>query len=150
MRGEYRKHDLQILLIAGSPPLAWGILAAVPVVLNQQGITPTCVGNTPRSNPRRRPRGDHPHLRGEYETNITKPPGISGSPPLAWGIRMLIDLGHCHGRIHPHLRGEYLKARRSRSTRRGSPPLAWGIPEEEIDGVLTHGITPTCVGNTNR
>ena len=66
LRVEYQKHDLQILLIAGSPPLAWGILDHAADEVDHARITPTCVGNTNDGLDMKRQSKDHPHLRGEY------------------------------------------------------------------------------------
>ena len=66
LRGEYEAYVALLPAPEGSPPLAWGILGFFLTLLIILGITPTCVGNTLKSIPRSRPRGDHPHLRGEY------------------------------------------------------------------------------------
>ena len=132
--------------------------------------TPTCVGNTVLAVDVIARTKDHPHLRGEYPVNKFRPPTRIGSPPLAWGIRH----GHYHlfgvdritptcvgnttkltascfaSRDHPHLRGEYRSFKAFKLSPSGSPPLAWGIPLVENSNIFVLGITPTCVGNTER
>ena len=51
---------------SGSPPLAWGILFLIVLLLTLLRITPTCVGNTLVSTYNIALKRDHPHLRGEY------------------------------------------------------------------------------------
>ena len=127
LRGEYptlcTSHSIQ----AGSPPLAWGIPNWKGLGVDGNGITPTCVGNTGGGTAIYPSDGDHPHLRGEYQRRNFGPPGLSGSPPLAWGIPKGItgidekmgitptcvgNTCRLHGfhkgqEDHPHLRGEY-------------------------------------------
>ncbi len=168
MRGEYFFLTLSAQAWKGSPPLAWGIPCKVVCVGVHVRITPTCVGNTRRLRKRRWRWWDHPHLRGEYKpplSNITDKPG---SPPLAWGIPIVLCCLSVLSRItptcvgntcklsdsldylrdHPHLHGEYwLESYIFRSTE-GSPPLAWGIQKVSTLGKFFPRITPTCVGNT--
>ena len=107
-------------------------------------------------------------MRGEYQNSSLKESAISGSPPLARGIRRwsatswlwcgitpacagntmaaLSRLGR--SRDHPRLRGEYFHSSQALRANGGSPPLARGIrfwfwdPKEETR------ITPACAGNT--
>ncbi|RZM14179.1 hypothetical protein LDELB18P2_0845 [Lactobacillus delbrueckii] len=92
------------------------------------GITPTCVGNTFKGFYNKGEKKDHPHLRGEYKLSGNEFAGFMGSPPLAWGILIVLDSKDLARRItptcvgntikikftvtqlqdHPHLRGEYL------------------------------------------
>ena len=46
LRGEYIGKTLLTASCQGSPPLAWGILRKGPANVTDNGITPTCVGNT--------------------------------------------------------------------------------------------------------
>ncbi|RZM14180.1 hypothetical protein LDELB18P2_0846 [Lactobacillus delbrueckii] len=93
-----------------------------------------------------------------------------GSPPLAWGIPVIhsfqtvfigitptcvgntveLELDQWHVEDHPHLRGEYLIYVSRETFLVGSPPLAWGIPKVSAKFYNSRGITPTCVGNTQR
>ena len=96
------------------------------------------------------------------------PKRIGGSPPRAWGHRLLMDRqGHrlrftptCVGTssrrrcacgastVHPHVRGDIAMALRMARFFAGSPPRAWGHRDA---GRLGHGrnrFTPTCVGTS--
>ena len=130
LRGEYKSRGLFGYLEMGSPPLAWGILLPPGQLKSVAGITPTCVGNTFSVAAWTTEVWDHPHLRGEYLQVKEPPAGITGSPPLAWGIPILdcyqapgdgitptcvgnTSLHACRCLLqwdHPHLRGEYSTA----------------------------------------
>ena len=170
LRGEYYQGENLEKLLKGSPPLAWGIHSKHCRPCELPRITPTCVGNTPRSCRRCRSPKDHPHLRGEYCVSNSAICWVTGSPPLAWGIlsikrsKKLLDriTPTCVGNTlwntkhrsdredHPHLRGEYVRDAIANSLIWGSPPLAWGIPTPGLSVTIALGITPTCVGNTRR
>ena len=127
LRGEYLPCKSCLFVGQGSPPLAWGILALRDAIVNSNGITPTCVGNTPSLTRSKSWRWDHPHLRGEYRDSVPIRFNSPGSPPLAWGILIgLVRLAmitritptcvgntQCRSKFrssvwdHPHLRGEY-------------------------------------------
>ncbi len=147
LRGEYPSQPSAHFNIRGSPPLAWGIRCNRRKECLEAGITPTCVGNTHRAAKREDSSKDHPHLRGEYLTKLLMNVWAEGSPPLAWGIRVIsiaflesvritpTCVGNTVPRLprwiahqdHPHLRGEYQSYRRPLPCHWGSPPLAWGI-----------------------
>ena len=113
---------------------------------------------------------DHPHLRGEYISYCMLIGWSPGSPPLAWGIQLVVTAlfsfiritPTCVGntpelwgliactRDHPHLRGEYIAFGIFAVYPLGSPPLAWGILFVSPIYALSDRITPTCVGNTGR
>ena len=132
----------------GSPPLARGIHLDGSLYPASPGITPACAGNTNHLPLKIRINWDHPRLRGEYSFWLDTWNNISGSPPLARGIR--IRHGKCvsapgitpacagntrrYNRIqrdyrdHPRLRGEYSSVTCRNASDPGSPPLARGIP----------------------
>ena len=150
MRGEYCWSLKSSRVPVGSPPLAWGIQHGKDWV--KEKIK------------------DHPHLRGEYSTGGGTSQSCSGSPPLAWGIRKVNKISNPNLRItptcvgntesveffnfstedHPHLRGEYTITAQTIGLSMGSPPLAWGIQDFCRLFESHAGITPTCVGNTER
>ena len=111
----------------------------------------------------------HPHMRGEYDTIAEAARFDWGSPPHAWGIRLLGPLSGglvrftptCVGntrpvagqmrrmRGSPHMRGEYHVEMLTGTEYTGSPPHAWGICKH-ADRIFTDDrFTPTCVGNTS-
>ena len=128
LRGEYRCRHQRRLSATGSPPLARGIPATFGEYYGMFGITPACAGNTTRYTGHKRPRRDHPRLRGEYHIYTLSVVIRLGSPPLARGI--LHDFRYhyyqtgitpaCAGNTyvystkysckgdHPRLRGEYV------------------------------------------
>ena len=107
-------------------------------------------------------------MRGEYCLSNHPVRTIQGSPPLARGIRMILNARHnrlgitpaCAGNTikkrhcptapgdHPRLRGEYQQRVWNSMTRSGSPPLARGILYNIIAASYRHRITPACAGNT--
>ncbi len=70
MRGEYTEADVKLLSVIGSPPRAWGIRAARGVDEDTGRFTPTCVGNTGLPAVGAYAPAVHPHVRGEYVTNM--------------------------------------------------------------------------------
>ena len=127
LRGEYFDNPSKLVQIAGSPPLARGILVMSDDGITPIGITPACAGNTSSAFSASCFAWDHPRLRGEYCCAKSLTSTISGSPPLARGIlpEAVSDLQPpgitpaCAGntysylhipisfRDHPRLRGEY-------------------------------------------
>lgn len=107
LRGEYFTGWLVLKYPTGSLPLTRGILRAPFPTFADVGITPACAGNTSASHMQGPPaqdhprlRGeylsaerkkdiawDHPRLRGEYNMGFNMKNRLSGSPPLARGIR---------------------------------------------------------------
>ena len=86
MRGEYFLSDSVELIASGLPPHAWGIRKAIPVLLANSGITPTCVGNTAIADRSTFFQLDYPHMRGEYVLGFNCNMVQGGLPPHAWGI----------------------------------------------------------------
>ncbi len=71
LRGEYSNQGPVALLVAGSPPPAWGIPSVPCAVCGSSRFTPTCVGNTRHLVFGGERRTVHPHLRGEYSEERT-------------------------------------------------------------------------------
>ena len=129
LRGEYFDNPSKLVQIAGSPPLARGILVMSDDGITPIGITPACAGNTSSAFSASCFAWDHPRLRGEYCCAKSLTSTISGSPPLARGIltnRLSAESREgitpaCAGNTffflfclsfagdHPRLRGEYRK-----------------------------------------
>ncbi len=65
MRGENLLASIYTAPELGSPPLAWGKLAAAPPRHACGGITPTRVGKTNALGGLALIKKDHPHSRGE-------------------------------------------------------------------------------------
>ena len=93
-----------------------------------------------------------------------------GSPPRAWGRRLLGDravttlrftptcVGTARGcrranrsaPVHPHVRGDGQGNERLVGGRAGSPPRAWGRRARRVRRQLRRRFTPTCVGTASR
>src|SRR4030042_1129288 len=90
-------------------------------------FTPTCVGNTWAGLLTLEVATVHPHMRGEYFSDLLHGSSIHGSPPHAWGILYFQQYYRVQQRftptcvgntshpcfilsitsVHPHMRGEY-------------------------------------------
>ena len=167
-RGEYQIGTTENETTAGSPPRAWGILVLVLSLRYRMRFTPTGVGNTclRRNSLRRHPV--HPHGRGEYVGFVAPLLDNHGSPPRAWGIKLLrlplpvsarftpTGVGNTPWKpakaptttVHPHGRGEYGIGGKFGILASGSPPRAWGILPDANSHFSRHRFTPTGVGNT--
>ncbi len=168
VRGEYLCGRATPEIACGSPPRAWGILVGRCRLPAAGRFTPTCVGNTPERRNHGHALPVHPHVRGEYSSDVLASTAIYGSPPRAWGIlssvAVLDEIARftptCVGNtppgtepataapVHPHVRGEYMMMRLLAADVAGSPPRAWGIRAVELVGRGHVRFTPTCVGNT--
>ena len=147
LRGEYQlEHGCEIAL-QGSPPPARGIQPRWRFTKCSTGITPACAGNTFHCVAFTSACWDHPRLRGEYLLDKVQFIPVTGSPPPARGIHILIthspfpsgitpacagntgccSCSHRSERDHPRLRGEYSNCSAERLCGKGSPPPARGI-----------------------
>ena len=162
------KNDFIEYKPTGSPPHTWGILSAYVQILAIRRITPTYMGNTVVSGVVKVANKDHPHIHGEYTTNIAITKRGRGSPPHTWGIHLAIlpvrsilritptymgNTDHTGGinmanEDHPHIHGEYCVVKNMIQLILGSPPHTWGILKHLMQDVQTAGITPTYMGNT--
>ena len=126
-RGDYTCSSLENLMIAGSPPHAWGLLPVHRARFYGRRFTPTRVGITPRWSLCNAPKTVHPHTRGDYAVLISKVQERNGSPPHAWGLRPAWARCRTSHRftptrvgitapaggqgapipVHPHTRGDY-------------------------------------------
>ena len=132
---------------AGSSPLARGLPLGLGELVGGRRIIPARAGFTRPGARSSRTPGDHPRSRGVYDAAVPAPRVISGSSPLARGLRGLLRLCGSEGRIiparagftfvpvmmtvspadHPRSRGVYRQATGRRLQRRGSSPLARGL-----------------------
>ena len=130
--------------------------------------TPAYAGNTSDPSSTIPVFRDHPRLRGEYGRLPVPLIVPVGSPPLARGIRIIVDVNNsflgitpaCAGNTmtrasvlrtsgdHPRLRGEYWCCLWNGSGKPGSPPLARGILLDARESLEKARITPACAGNT--
>ena len=85
-RGVYRRRSSLIFEIAGSSPLARGLLPVMEDGAVRLGIIPARAGFTSGTSPGPRQPGDHPRSRGVYSLYQAAKRGESGSSPLARGL----------------------------------------------------------------
>ena len=155
--------------VDGSPPRAWGRQVAIQLSHNAIRFTPTCVGTAGGRACRDRHDVVHPHVRGDGCTTVTSKQRAWGSPPRAWGRRILRRCREVHHRftptcvgtaprrfcqtsrlrVHPHVRGD--GPPNAAQTRRcvGSPPRAWGRRVQLMADASLCRFTPTCVGTAS-
>ena len=89
MRGDNIPCRTRILTDLGSPPHAWGQPATAGIFTELPRFTPTCVGTTAGLTRTTQLPSVHPHMRGD---NLLCPPFPKcprGSPPHAWGQRIV-------------------------------------------------------------
>ena len=72
LRGEYLNTFEITVLIPGSPPLARGVQNKSTHNLHRQRITPACAGSTQLLSASQFPGRDHPRLRGEYLSCLSR------------------------------------------------------------------------------
>ena len=168
VRGEDHARKARASHADGSPPRAWGGHATFLRGMYDMRLTPTCVGRTSGSAPFGRGSAAHPHVRGE-DVYLAAPESMTnGSPPRAWGGRLVIKddatgarlTPTCVGRTgsgrrrrpstpaHPHVRGEDWGVTLFSGQMSGSPPRAWGGLQDDIAELRGERLTPTCVGRT--
>ena len=68
---------------------------------------PTCVGNTPGTEPTMTLMTVHPHVRGEHNMIMAKVNAPLGSSPRAWGTPPAPNESRGAFTVHPHVRGEH-------------------------------------------
>ena len=85
VRGEDCQERAGFVLVAETPPRAWGRPPARPLEPPTDGNTPTCVGKTRWWWGRCPPAQKHPHVRGEDKAWAWWCPATPETPPRAWG-----------------------------------------------------------------
>ena len=154
---------------SGSPPRAWGQLAALLGLFHHARFTPTCVGTTFPLPTAKHRLPVHPHVRGDNTRRASLALWAPGSPPRAWG--QLHPSCPSAGRsrftptcvgttpwqtsysaftpVHPHVRGDNSLTLVVIIHVHGSPPRAWGQLSARPQRCLIRRFTPTCVGTTS-
>ena len=126
-RGVYPREVGAASLTAGSSPLARGLQRPHVQGVGRQGIIPARAGFTPAALERRQQRGDHPRSRGVYPRRALDDMGVTGSSPLARGLRrrgVRRDLGRG---IIPARAGFTIGGPGGIGRVQGSSPLARGL-----------------------
>ena len=153
----------------GSSPLARGLPADEAPTGARVGIIPARAGFTPQSYSGNQSGWDHPRSRGVYEFCERPSCEVSGSSPLARGLRALPGLRHPMGGIiparagftgpsstpssstrdHPRSRGVYKEDHRVVAVLDGSSPLARGLLHLVGDASRQNRIIPARAGFTS-
>ena len=167
-RGVYSRPLACCFLIAGSSPLARGLLTITTDEVPNDRIIPARAGFT-----RPAPAGssacwDHPRSRGVYERRTGMSTGLAGSSPLARGLRVRVR-GPVQGRgiiparagftarkparagpagDHPRSRGVYSSAPSAAGGSGGSSPLARGLRSAHARSSRLPRIIPARAGFT--
>ena len=156
--------------VAGSSPLARGLLVHADLEIGFARIIPARAGFTLRTRRTATPIWDHPRSRGVYSWAINLPHFSLGSSPLARGLRRQTILPSLSSRIiparagftqnfilihfmardHPRSRGVYADCADSLAVCVGSSPLARGLHEHAPGGRMRLGIIPARAGFTRR
>ena len=105
MRGVYMTQKAIESINQGSSPHARGLLPRVPVGAGKNRIIPACAGFTPPPGREHDRGGDHPRMRGVYDSGTGIHGGGSGSSPHARGLRSDIGAGAPPDRIIPACAG---------------------------------------------
>ena len=152
----------------GSSPLARGLLVSLVSELPDAGIIPARAGFTPAALRRRQQRGDHPRSRGVYLSFTIYSHRLTGSSPLARGLRPDAVRSRAVGGIiparagftgadhrrparrpdHPRSRGVYPRSDSPSTAPTGSSPLARGLRRGRHDYRQRRRIIPARAGFT--
>ena len=168
-RGVYRSSRLLRMESQGSSPLARGLPGAWGTGGGPPRIIPARAGFTGRAQEKRSHAADHPRSRGVYSLKGQVVTDITGSSPLARGLRgvcrrndrmrriiparagfTVLRLGYRDGvRDHPRSRGVYCARSRARMSAGGSSPLARGLLGHRMVYGANNGIIPARAGFTS-
>ena len=167
-RGVYRSRSRPVTPVAGSSPLARGLLVGSRRGARASGIIPARAGFTPIRALADHTRGDHPRSRGVYRGGYGREARGDGSSPLARGLPDQAHTGGHHRRIiparagftggahglgvaqgdHPRSRGVYSCRASTTPCGCGSSPLARGLHGDVVLPVVDRGIIPARAGFT--
>ena len=168
MRGEHSLYASTADFHRGSSPHARGARALRGARRLGVGIIPACAGSTAIRELGEGLRGDHPRVRGEHVTCISKATYTAGSSPRARGahretiLRKLpngiipacagstggIRLDQLFSGDHPRVRGEHCNPLHASKARGGSSPRARGALALMAWFEVPSGIIPACAGST--
>ena len=100
-RGVYTRKIFPVESIAGSSPLARGLRSGVHYAGCGRGIIPARAGFTGLTRNWLDAAEDHPRSRGVYYKEKGARKWVTGSSPLARGLRYLVNGHSCKKRIIP-------------------------------------------------
>ena len=149
-RGVYSSTTIRSRLLLGSSPLARGL----PGRRGQERVTdriiPARAGFTIGARHSGRVGQDHPRSRGVYDHYATEYGHLTGSSPLARGLRDSDNRRSVQPGIIPARAGFTPLPYRPALGRPGSSPLARGLPWQICCYIASAGIIPARAGFTHR
>ena len=101
IRGEYTVVPSRAGTPVGSSPHPWGILYGYGLLLSALRFIPTSVGNTLELRFMKVIVAVHPHIRGEYQIDVSDYVVSVGSSPHPWGIPRYAIAYKCQLRFIP-------------------------------------------------
>ena len=137
---------MQSCLMSATSPLARGLRWRSPRWGRPPRIIPARAGFTTSSAQTARYDRDHPRSRGVYTSTSVVSSGITGSSPLARGLRSRERCRGARPRDHPRSRGVYSTRRSPSSSPTGSSPLARGLPHAAAAADAEGGSSPLARG----
>ena len=126
-RGVYTTSLTFATVIAGSSPLARGLLSIAHWGDDQERIIPARAGFTAWGREAARESPDHPRSRGVYSSCNAASSRMDWIIPARAGFTRCGDARCRSGRDHPRSRGVYRPTRRNKRRPLGSSPLARGL-----------------------
>ena len=167
-RGVYTVTEAMSWMADGSSPLARGLRQEWIWPAISAGIIPARAGFTVAVIPSGRMRWDHPRSRGVYAASRASSGRVTGSSPLARGLRVMTARHDAPPGIiparagftasparaepgawdHPRSRGVYARVDSPYPAPPGSSPLARGLHYPEADLMDYVGIIPARAGFT--
>ena len=133
----------------GSSPHARGLRRQGVHGLLERRIIPACAGFTPPGPTQAGAAGDHPRMRGVYDSPRQGGRDMAGSSPHARGLPGRHARRHRGGPDHPRTRGVYGQEVHERTSVRGSSPHTRGLRGPAPSGLATYRIIPAHAGFTS-
>ena len=147
-RGVYTGAKILGGIIAGSSPLARGLLTRPPSTASVPRIIPARAGFTNAAAEHGISAEDHPRSRGVYARSTPLKTRRLGSSPLARGLRTIYELDDIQSRIIPARAGFTGRGFHGVDMILGSSPLARGLPPMSAITRLGVRIIPARAGFT--
>ena len=149
-RGVYAGPRVPSQAMAGSSPLARGLLPPEAATMIRARIIPARAGFTCRRHGGGRDRPDHPRSRGVYDALGLRRRRLPGSSPLARGLRVTEGAVADCGGIIPARAGFTEGSTWVRTAPSGSSPLARGLLTVVHSGADDARIIPARAGFTEQ
>ena len=131
-------------------PAYAGSTSPPPFAARPSGIIPAYAGSTVRPGGVLADRPDHPRIRGEHVTPVSRCLGVLRIIPAYAGSTGLCNLGPEAEPDHPRIRGEHSKRRSSGCSGTGSSPHTRGALEGSSKGERVSRIIPAYAGSTGQ